>query len=246
MAPYIQSASATNGTTAVASTSVAFATNNTSGNLLVASFRYDSPAGVPATATVADTNGNTWVLIDRIVYATSGDGAELWYCANCKGGANTVTMTPASSTGYQTIIVAEYSGIARATPLDGHAAQRVASASGTDAATSGQFATTGYGDLVVCGLFLLTSTAPSYSAGTGFTERIRKDTVASGNAPIALGDFTQSAPSATTAGTWTTGSAVNVFVFAAAFTSGATAFDANLNGGTRHIRPRPFAPGLAR
>jgi len=102
---YIQGAATSYSATA----SLAYPSNNTVGNLLIVAVSNAAVGG-----NISDTQTNTWT---QIVSDTVLDGLPqvMWYAANCKGGANTVTI---SGGGTQSIIVTEYSGIATSNPLD--------------------------------------------------------------------------------------------------------------------------------
>ena len=90
------------GTTA----SLAFASNNTVGSLLICIFRSDIGA------TVSDSKGNSW---HAAIAQSNGPVRELgiWYALNCKSGANTVTVTGP----FNAQVIAEYSGVATASAL---------------------------------------------------------------------------------------------------------------------------------
>jgi hypothetical protein len=92
---------------------VAFASSNTAHNLLVCAVA--SQSGVAQTAPT-DTLGNTWVLAGTQQSLTGCGDVAIWYVKDCLGGANTVT-----SHSYGTVhftVVAEYSGLNTAAPLD--------------------------------------------------------------------------------------------------------------------------------
>ena len=87
--------------------SLAFASNNTVGSLLICIFR--SSTG----ATVSDSQGNSW---HAAIAQSNGTIRELgiWYALNCKSGANTVTVTGSY---FSAQVIAEYSGVATASAL---------------------------------------------------------------------------------------------------------------------------------
>jgi len=95
-----------------ASNAVAYASNVTAGNFLVCCI---STAG--DVTNVTDTLGHTWTkAVDRgnalwLLYS------DIWYVANCSGGANTVTLSGGFAN-FEHIWVGEYSGMATTTPLD--------------------------------------------------------------------------------------------------------------------------------
>jgi hypothetical protein len=84
-----------------------FTNPNTAGNFLVCAFRGT------AAAIVSDTIGNTGWTKAVAVQQSDTNGTGIWYCLNCKGGANTVSVSAAAS-----FVVVEYSGIALAAALD--------------------------------------------------------------------------------------------------------------------------------
>ena len=108
---YVQSANATTGTPST----LAFPTNNGAGNLLVV-WMYSNIAA--SGFTVQDTNnGNVY----SPVFSAQSDGSEFFGCfylANCKAGANTVQWA-ATGGAFVRGIIAEYSGVATSSPLDG-------------------------------------------------------------------------------------------------------------------------------
>ena len=92
------------GTTA----SLAFASNNTVGSLLICIFRSDIGA------TVSDSQGNSWhAAIAQSNVSDRDIELGIWYALNCKSGANTVTVTGA----FLVQVIAEYSGVATASAL---------------------------------------------------------------------------------------------------------------------------------
>ena len=93
------------GTTA----SLAFASNNTVGSLLICIFR--SSTG----ATVSDSQGNSWhAAIAQSNVSDKDIELGIWYALNCKSGANTVTVTGSF---FSAQVIAEYSGVATASAL---------------------------------------------------------------------------------------------------------------------------------
>lgn len=101
------------------STTLAFTSPNTAGNLLIAITRCGSNSA--ATPVVSDPN-NTWIKLDAP--APLGNSVnQIWYALNCKGGANTVTLNDTSGfTTAMELLLGEYqSGVATALlALDAH------------------------------------------------------------------------------------------------------------------------------
>ena len=148
-----------NGNEATASTiSTSFSANNTAGNFVLVSGTIARPSG---TLSISDTLGNTYVPVTvPITDANQSVTSYLWYVPSCKGGANTVTLTPAVA-GALEIHVSEWSGVSSTYPLDVFAS---ATGTGTNA-SSGAATTTANGELIYGYTFLLNTA----TAGAGFT-----------------------------------------------------------------------------
>jgi len=134
---YVQGAN--NGGGAGPTQTLAYTSNNTVGNLLVCAVRLSSTGN---TITVTDSQGNGgWTQAAAQGQTTDVHTNYLWYCANCKAGANTITVTEAGgATSNIDILIAEYSGVATVTPI----LDKTASAQTNGSATfsSGNTATT--------------------------------------------------------------------------------------------------------
>lgn len=95
------------------STALAFTSNNTAGNLLVA---FISGAN-NSSLTISDSQGNTWVnLFTDTTLATTNTQAA-WYALNCKGGANTVTVSWTTAEA-NVLMIAEYGSVLSSSALD--------------------------------------------------------------------------------------------------------------------------------
>ena len=170
----LQSANSVNGN--VSSASKAFNFNNTAGDLLVVVAAWgDNAGGGPTLNSISDSQGNLYAtavgpIIDDPVSANHSK-VELFYAANVKGGANTVTVTLSTTPGvYLDFYMHEYSGIMASSPLD-----QVSTATGTGVSVNTGTATTTQSNELLFAFGL----APSISsAGNGFTLR----QVADGNA----------------------------------------------------------------
>ncbi|MCU1270103.1 MAG: repeat/fibronectin type domain protein [Acidobacteriaceae bacterium] len=138
--------------------SATFPSNNTAGNFLIVAGTAARPG---STLTITDTLGNTYIpAIGPVTDSNQKVTAYIWYVPNCKGGANTVTLTPSTADALE-IHVTEWSGIAISSSLD-----QTASAAGTGtAASSGSMTTTLNGELIFGYTFLLNTAV----AGNGFT-----------------------------------------------------------------------------
>ena len=138
--------------------SVAFPSNNTAGNFLVVTGSLARPAGAPS---ISDTAGNVWTAaIGPVNDPNQNVDLFIWYVSNCKGGANTVTLTT-STPGALEAHVSEWSGMGTSIVVD-----QVASGVGTGTAVStASRTTTADGELVI-GYGWVVNNA---SAGAGFT-----------------------------------------------------------------------------
>jgi Domain of unknown function (DUF1929)/Bacterial Ig domain/Glyoxal oxidase N-terminus/Carboxypeptidase regulatory-like domain/SdrD B-like domain/Kelch motif len=148
-----------NGNEATASTiSIAFNAANTAGNFIIVSGTIARPSG---TLSISDTAGNTYLPVAAPVTDSNQNVTSyLWYVPSCKGGANTVKLTPAVA-GALEIHVSEWTGISTTYPVDVFAS---AAGSGT-AASSGSVTTTSNGELIYGYTFIANTASP----GSGFT-----------------------------------------------------------------------------
>lgn len=86
--------------------SLAYTSNNTAGNLLVA--YYMGTIGAFSNA-VTDTQGNTdWNLVAKSNQAFGND-IEIWHCWNCNAGANTINATGIGAN--VNLYIEEWSGV---------------------------------------------------------------------------------------------------------------------------------------
>jgi hypothetical protein len=133
---------ATGNISGTASVVKAYTSANVAGNLLVACVVSYAATDTPS---ISDTLGNTWSLAVNINNAAVFfPCASIFYCANCKAGANTVTGAFQTAFGGQ-LHLSEYSGAATTSPLD-----KTATGSGTsaNAVTSPAVTTTVNGELL--------------------------------------------------------------------------------------------------
>jgi hypothetical protein len=118
-------------------------------------------------SSVTDTKGNSYKVLSSpgaemiAVYAASNIAAA-------GAGTNTVTVNFSVNCDFPDVHVLEYSGIEASLPLDG-----VSAGSGTGTSiSSGTFSTTRAYDTVAA--FVTSPSAPTISAGTGFTMRVNE------------------------------------------------------------------------
>jgi hypothetical protein len=122
----------------------------TQGNLLVFVSRQ-------AISGITDTAGNVWLQLN----------STFWYVANCKGGANTVTVTSGAVQGQ----ICEFSGIALSSPLD---ANTTASPGTVSSFNIGPATTTGPDDLCIVAFSNNTTNSPTWSA-TGYSNAVNQN-----------------------------------------------------------------------
>lgn len=94
---------------------VAFASNNTAGNLILVYVIWENQGSV----TLSDTRGNAFFSAVGPTAWGSCCSAQIFYAKNIAGGANTVTatfQTPVTSFGL--VYIHEYSGIETTAPVD--------------------------------------------------------------------------------------------------------------------------------
>lgn len=126
-------------------TGVAFPSNNTAGNLLVAVVTIAS--NTVTVAGITDTASNTWQVAKQQAGGTAQTNVEIWYAMNCAGTANTVTVD-LSGTANSSVWIVEFSGGLTAAALDqvNGAYNNNQTSNQTGAATP-----TGSNGLAVCG-----------------------------------------------------------------------------------------------
>lgn len=111
--------------------SLAYTSNNTAGNLLIATASFNrtcTPYPACFVGAASDTRGNTWNMLPDLDYDSSADNVHIVfaYAMNCAAGANTVTLSNSGSGGDYGdggINVYEFSGIFTAGALDGSSVQ---------------------------------------------------------------------------------------------------------------------------
>ncbi len=168
---YVQGNVHQNGATSSTTVAVTLTNPIGAGNMVCVSIGW---AGVQAFTGVTDDKGNTYTVADVQSVAGNYSWATA-YCLNITNGARTITATISSTTGFASILVDEFSGVAASAAIDGHQIQaQVSLAPGTDAVASALIGATFplasvNGDLVY-GSTVNTNGAGNESAGTGFTQ----------------------------------------------------------------------------
>lgn len=168
----------------VAGSSLAFASNNAAGHLLVAIGEANSALSV------SDTQGNAWGTAVKIE-DPSTTFIYIWFAANCKAGANTVTVPGALN-----LVIAEFSGAAQSSVTDVSSVNFPPTASSSQ--TSGSATTTAAGELVVGAVDNGNGILPTPTAGWTTLQNVATMSTI----------FQLQASAGSIAATWTTPSAV--------------------------------------
>jgi len=140
-------------------TSVPFNAATTTGNTIVAYVIWNNSAS----ATVTDSQGDTFTSVSAPVSWGGGNSAQVFYATNITGGADTVAATFRTAvSSFGVVYIHEYSGISASNPVDVTVAATGSSAS----MNSGTATTTNPNDLIFgAGVSDKSVTA----AGSGFT-----------------------------------------------------------------------------
>jgi len=184
---------------------LAFGSNNTLGNFLIAFVQLNSGATFTS---LTDSQGNSWSQAGAFQADSGGNKIGVFFAMNAKAGANTVSL---AFTGGITVRLgtAEYSGVARTSAFDTSNGAAATSAS----VTGGAITPAAAGELfILAGVAL---TAPTWAAGTSIS------TVLYGGARAANLGYNLSGGSGSLTPTMTIASAANAGVVAA-FTPGFT------------------------
>ncbi len=157
-----------NSSTSGTSYSVAFGSNNTAGNTIIAAYYF---GGGSITPTCSDTRGNTYVSVTQDYSNGYDHQFGICYASNIAAGANTVTISyGGGARAYRHLIIHEYSGLATSNVVDTTATNTSASMIGVDKASSTAAMTRYDGDLIFGAAFDIGG-PNGISAGTGFTPR---------------------------------------------------------------------------
>jgi len=89
----------------------------TAGNLIVVTVRTDNTNG-PVNSITSNPGNQTCLLGKRQVSQTAF-WLEVWYCPNATGGATTITVNNSGAADGLRVALAEYSGVALSSPVDG-------------------------------------------------------------------------------------------------------------------------------
>lgn len=170
-------------------------------NGLVRGFVSWDNADLTFLTTIVDDKGNSYTIVDKVADVGQGRAAASFYKEGITNAPTviTVNLDPVNfKTAPITICIAEESGIATASALDGHAGQQQTNpGTGADAISSGNATTTANGNLVCSAV--VSGNVTNTVKGTGFTDR-ESDTAV--GTKMKCEDLTQSSAGAIP-GTWT-------------------------------------------
>lgn len=188
-------------------------------------------------------NGNWTKAVDEDGLGGTEAYTEIWYFANTGAGTPTVSFTGGFD-GFESMAIAEYSGVATASPLD--QTQHAFDASGTTHPDTGNTATTTQADELLIGVFGNPGSR-TITPGDSFTERYDET---SNSRAVWLGDkivsatgaYKASGTSSSTGERW----AATIATFKAAGGGEVVPILGCLDEMTRTYRPAPFKPGFGR
>ncbi len=144
---------------ATTSATLAFTSNNTSGNWIAVCIRAEDPG---ETFAVSDSKGNTYRSAVQYSEIGSGNILGIFYAENIAGGANTVTVSDSISANL-IFAIFEYSGLATSGSLDAI----VGSQATGQSPNSGSVSTRANGDLLLGAI--LTDDVATFTVGSGYT-----------------------------------------------------------------------------
>jgi phosphatidylinositol-3-phosphatase len=184
---YLQGASAENDAY-LPDLQASFPANTTAGDLIVVAVSWDTSGG--AQPRVSDSQGNSFSIATNGNNSVLQQGLAIFYAANIKGGADTVTLGVSVAASYLRLNIQEYSGVATTNPVDG-TAQNIDTkgSSAVNGVTSGNGVTTLSGDLIFGAVMGDSGNNTTVTAGTGATQRVVADNGADN--PLASEDLIQ-------------------------------------------------------
>lgn len=160
---YLQSSSVRCGT--ATSCSAAFKNAVVGGDLIVVAGTWDSSRAV---ISVSDMQGNTYHPAGSAIAIVDGSqNAQIWYAANARAGATSVTVVLSGVPLFNDIYIHEYSGVDPTNPLDAVSAY---TGNGTSLATPDALVST---DALIFGFGPVENGIPS--PGSGFSARQTTD-----------------------------------------------------------------------
>lgn len=164
---------------AVNSLSAAFPGPNSTGNLSIVFVRMSS---TNQTVNVTDSLGNSYAKAVSQTQTADGHQIHVFYAANIRAGANTVTLTFSAANNHPFAAIFEYAGLRAADPLDKASA---AQGSGSAVNTGSTAVTNTANELVFAGTGFPFNYTGTITAGTGYV-LLRQDTGTSRSATEAM------------------------------------------------------------
>lgn len=154
---------ATKATTSGTTTTLAYTSSVSTGQLLEIWIGDNSSAGSNTPAISSDTLGNSWAVCPTKVIGSSAGSISCYYAVSIASGSDTVSYSGLTTSG-DLIVQSAWTGNASGTPID-----VTGSATGTQTQTvSTSSGTTNANDLVCAGFFDFTNNA-TLAVGTGYT-----------------------------------------------------------------------------
>lgn len=232
-----------------------FGSSVTTGNLVVGAVTWGSGT-TGDLSSVTDTASNSYTIKRRIADSTNGQSGAVFYAWNVTGGFTAATANFGSSQIYTGITLMEFSGVETGSdPLDGtnEQGQLVTSpGTGTDGLKSGASTQTpGGSNYLVCGFGIDTGATNAgggseFAAGTSFTEPANAEHAVGGDISLSSEYWIQTTATAANAA-WTVAQNSAHLAFQMIFkVVGGGAPAPYIKVINTRLRPRPFAPGVAR
>jgi hypothetical protein len=156
---FVQSA-ANSASSATKTFSAAFPSNTAAGDLILVGFDFASNVTF---SSITDSQGNALTQVGKELLSTGDSRSRVYYAANIKGGADTVTVTLSANSSYVEVYLTEYAGVNQTNPIDAQAG----ASGGAGAVSSGNATTTVAGDM----LYGYCVADYACTAGSGFTAR---------------------------------------------------------------------------
>ncbi len=189
----------------------AFASNVTAGNTLIAMAVGTANAGSFTAGGCTDTLTNTYAM-DITRNPASGYGYLAIWSTNTTGGANTITINPEPSDEVMSLVIAEFSGVLAASPLDVSAG--AGTTWGTDVHTGNLVCTEA--DLV-CAVMTNIYSTQTLTVDAGYTLIFEAETYTTNTAIPISGMYKILTGSGTDNPGWTVGSNVDWLCIGAAY-----------------------------
>jgi hypothetical protein len=160
---FVQGANVVGTATAVSSVSLAYGSNEGSGDVNAVCVYWYKASSPPTISSVTDTKGNSYTLAKSELNYNTGNNVAVYYATGIASGANTVTVNFSASTAtYASIMEVEYSGMGSFDASSG------ATGSSGTSLSSGNLTTTVSSDELIG--FQVGNSA--FTVGSGYTQRI--------------------------------------------------------------------------